>query len=220
MACLPGAALAGMPRASTVIEELPKLRLQNVSFFLVGFLLSSLLIQLLWNALRKDFPVMPRLSYPRALVLVGLWGLLFVLVLTMISGARELMTPGAWEPNGATYRLANKGGPAPEEVSDSARRERLQRLKAALWQHARSHGGRFPASRSEPAIPDELWRLPGESGARYVYVGGGEVTTFDGVPMAYEPEVFAGDRWVLFTDGTVSQLSAAELRQALAGGKR
>ena len=26
-------------------------------------------------------------------------------VLAMISGARELMTPGAWEKHGATYRL-------------------------------------------------------------------------------------------------------------------
>jgi len=26
-------------------------------------------------------------------------------VLTMISGARELMTPGAWEKDGAIYRL-------------------------------------------------------------------------------------------------------------------
>jgi hypothetical protein len=30
---------------------------------------------------------------------------LFLLVLTMISGARELMTPGAWEKKGFTYQL-------------------------------------------------------------------------------------------------------------------
>ena len=35
--------------------------------------------------------------------------LLFVIVLTMISGARELLTPGAWEQNGGTYEL---NGPA------------------------------------------------------------------------------------------------------------
>ncbi len=37
-----------------------------------------------------------------------IWGLLFVLVLTMISGARELMTPGAWEKEGFTYVLAGE----------------------------------------------------------------------------------------------------------------
>ena len=32
------------------------------------------------------------------------------IVLTMISGARELMTPGAWERNGVTYRLSESRG--------------------------------------------------------------------------------------------------------------
>jgi hypothetical protein len=39
---------------------------------------------------------------------VTLWGLLFLLILTMISGARELMTPGAWEKHGSTYRLKDE----------------------------------------------------------------------------------------------------------------
>jgi hypothetical protein len=47
----------------------------------------------------------PWISYPKALGVVVLWGLLFSVVLAMISGARELMTPGAWEQQGATYRL-------------------------------------------------------------------------------------------------------------------
>ena len=72
-------------------------------------LVSAGLIQLLWNSLRKSFTRLPRLNYPRAIGLVVLWGLLFIVVLTMISGARELMTPGAWEKQGATYRL-NEGG--------------------------------------------------------------------------------------------------------------
>jgi hypothetical protein len=74
LTCLPGVASAGMPRPTAVLEELPRLRLQSISFFLAGFLLSSLLIQLLWNALRKDFPILPRLSYLRAVGLVALWG--------------------------------------------------------------------------------------------------------------------------------------------------
>jgi len=50
---------------------------------------------------------LPRLSFGRALAGVILWGLLFFIVLTMISGARELMTPGAWKKDGATYKLAD-----------------------------------------------------------------------------------------------------------------
>src|SRR4051794_20266698 len=91
----PSSARAGMP--SFKVNDVAVLRVESLSFFLVVFLLSALFIQLLWNFLRRDFPRLPRLSYLKALGLVTLWGTLFVLVLTMISGARELMTPGAWD---------------------------------------------------------------------------------------------------------------------------
>src|SRR5437764_12710923 len=84
----PAAAFAGMPVVT--LTDASRLRVQTISFFLLGFFLSSWLIQLLWNGLHKDFARLPRLSYGKALGLVALWGLLFVLVLTMISGAREL----------------------------------------------------------------------------------------------------------------------------------
>ena len=102
-------AFAGMP--SLTLTDLAQMRLQSISFFLVAFLVCAWVIKLLWNGLRGDFSRLPRLTYPKALVVAVLWGLLFVLVLTMISGARELMTPGAWERDGATYRLKN---PPPE----------------------------------------------------------------------------------------------------------
>jgi hypothetical protein len=216
----PGVVWAGMPEPTTlVLEELPRMRLHSISFFLLGFFLSALLIQIVWNQARKDFTFLPRLSYLRAVGLVTLWGLLFVLVLTMISGARELMTPGAWESDGITYRLARKAGPAPDEAGDAARKEKMERLKEALWQYARTHSGHFPGNRHDAAIPEELWRLPDSSGMRYVYAGG-EATLFDGVPVAYEPDVYSGDRWVLFSDGSLRQLSTEELRQTLAVGKK
>lgn len=80
--------------------------LQAISFFLVALLLCAWAVKGLWNVLRKDLNWLPTLSYGRSLSLVVLWGLLFVVVLTMISGARELMTPGAWRKQGWTYRLA------------------------------------------------------------------------------------------------------------------
>ena len=73
------------------------MRFQTISFFLLLFLLCSWVIKWIWNAARSDFPRLPHLSFRRAMGLVAVWGLLFLLVLTMISGARELMTPGAWK---------------------------------------------------------------------------------------------------------------------------
>ena len=105
---MPIVAHAGMPTPPT-LTELARMRVEVLSFFLVVFLACAGLIQLLWNGLRKSFLRLPRLSYPKALMLMLLWALLFIVVLTMISGARELMTPGAWEKEGATYRL-NEGG--------------------------------------------------------------------------------------------------------------
>jgi hypothetical protein len=103
------AAYAGMP-APFVLRDVARLRVEVISFFLVVLLLSARVIQAIWNGLRKDFARLPRLGYRRALGIVVLWGLLFVVVLAMISGARELMTPGAWKRDGATYRLATDGG--------------------------------------------------------------------------------------------------------------
>ena len=100
----PSVVRAGMPVPYT-LRDLARLRLEAISFFLVVLLVSAKLVQWLWNGLRSPAGRVPRLSYPRSLGVVVLWGLLFSVVLAMISGARELMTPGAWEKRGATYRL-------------------------------------------------------------------------------------------------------------------
>ena len=113
-------ARAGMP--SIVLTDLARMRLQTISFFLLGILASGWVVQRIWNALGRDFPRLPRLGYGKALGLVALWGLLFVLVLTMISGARELMTPGAWEKDGLTYKLAEDDRPAPVDPHEAERR--------------------------------------------------------------------------------------------------
>src|SRR5262245_64725299 len=105
-------AFAGMP--SFTLTDAASMRLQSISFFLVVFFVSALIIRWIWNALRADFPKLPRLSYVKSLGLVGLWGLLFLLVLTMISGARELMTPGAWKKDGLTYTLDDGTKPVAE----------------------------------------------------------------------------------------------------------
>src|SRR5580698_115925 len=104
IALLPATAQAGMPYPVT-LTDIGRMRLQTISFFLLVLVVSAALIRWLWNGLRPTFPRLPKLSFPKALGLVVLWGLLFIVVLAMISGARELMTPSAWEKHGATYRL-------------------------------------------------------------------------------------------------------------------
>lgn len=101
--CAAGPAHAGMPTFH--LTDIAKARLDTISFFLVLILVLAMCVKGLWNYLAKDFSKMPRLTYPKALSMVTLWGLLFLIVLSMISGARELMTPGAWEKQGVTYRL-------------------------------------------------------------------------------------------------------------------
>lgn len=104
LAVLPAVAQAGMP--SMTLSDFARLRLETASFFLVGLLVSAAVVCWCWNLLARDFPRLPPLRYGGAFALVALWGLLFVIVLTMISGARELMTPGAWVRQGMTYKLA------------------------------------------------------------------------------------------------------------------
>ncbi len=115
---LPEPAMAGMPQPA--LSHLARLRLQDISFFIVVILLCAAVVRMLWNGLSKDFTRLPRITYLRALGATLLWGLMFILVLTMISGARELMTPGAWEPEGGTYRLDD---PRPERLPPFSDRE-------------------------------------------------------------------------------------------------
>jgi hypothetical protein len=212
---LPGVAQAGMPTVR--LSDIARMRVQTISFFLMGFLLSAWLIQYLWNYLRKDFTGLPRLSYGKALGVVGLWGVLFVLVLTMISGARELLTPGAWEKQGSTYRLASSAGD--EEATERARREKLEQLRVALWDYARTHDQHFPPDDTVTAIPAEKWQMPDASGMRYLYVPGGSAGR-GFTPLAYESDLYGPRRLVLFTNGDVRQLTTEEITRALAGEGR
>jgi hypothetical protein len=217
MLLAPSLVQAGMP--SLRLTDMAEMRLQSISFFLFGFLLCAGLIKLLWNWLRKDFAALPRLSYPKALGVVALWGLLFVLVLTMISGARELMTPGAWEKAGLTYKLSQK--PGLSEASDElARHKGLDRLRVALWVYARSHGGRFPESIGVSEIPTDCWQLPGPSGLTYLYAGGGQMADQGKAPVAYEPELVGSQSLVLWSNGEIRLAEWQELMRALPAGNK
>jgi hypothetical protein len=210
----PAAALAGMP--SFTLSEVASMRFQALSFFLVIFLGVALAVKALWNRLRRDVPRLPRLGFGAALALVFLWGLGFQLVLSMIAGGRELMTPGAWEKTGATYQL-KQPPPTDQELVLQARRQRLEELRGALWAYAAEHGSEFPPSDFAPGIPEERWRVPGGSGMHFLYVSGRKADEL-AVPLAYEPGLFGRERWVLFTDGDIRWMPVEAIHVALGGG--
>jgi hypothetical protein len=226
--CLLGqapAAWAGMPAPLPTdfeqrlrLNESPLLRLQTISFFLLGFLLCAAAVRWLWNALQRDFPNLPRLSFGKALAVVSLWGLLFIIVLTMISGARELMTPGAWQKQGFVYKLS--GDTPPAEPSPAVlRKQGLERLRTALWHFAATHSGRFPTTAEIGTMPADLWELPDTGGMRFLYLPGRSAdhkTTL----LVYEPELDPDRRLVLLTNGDIVTVRSADILAMLKEGDR
>ena len=224
---VPCLAEAGMPSPlptdnvvrKVLLDVSAKQRLQTVSFFLLGILLSAAVVRWLWNVVQRDFPRLPRLSFGKALAGVLLWGLLFVVVLTMISGARELMTPGAWRKQDFTYKLPEVKGLAAEASPEIVRRQHLEKLRTALWHFAATHNGRFPSSDEITAIPNELWTAPEPGTMRYLYVPGISAG-HSPIVLAYEPELDFGPRLVLHANGDILSKRSEELPPPSTQGKR
>jgi hypothetical protein len=215
---MPSFTLADVPRAAS-LSNLSKARLEVISFFLMVILACAGVIRGIWNSLQKDFPKLPRLSFGKALGVVFLWGLLFLLVLTMISGARELLTPGAWEKQGATYRLAvAESRPVEQEIN--RRYQAIERLRAALFDDARRHHGELPAIEPKGRIRAQLWQVPGHPKERYIYLGGkiaGEDSLASGPIVAYEPAAVGSDRLVILSGGAILWMSADSIERELRG---
>ena len=210
-------AQAGMPSVS--LTEIASLRLQSISFFLLVLLVSAWVCKKLWNMLARDFPKMPVLSYKGALAGTILWGLMFLFVLTMISGARELLTPGAWEKSGRTYQLVDsepEEKEMPEELLKE-RQEKLSELRSALFMHVATHQGKFPGKADDAVFADEFWIQPGDLQVKYGYVIG-EKKTDPAQPLAFEQAVYDdGQQLVLFTDGAIKVLPLKEAQEVLNG---
>jgi hypothetical protein len=215
----PSAATAGMPSPLPTDVERYLVwrvndsilgRVQAISFFLLALLICTAVVRWLWNALQKDFPLLPRLSYGKALAGVLLWGLLFIIVLTMISGARELMTPGAWQKQGFTYKLTPQSGTASEPSPLELRKQQMERLRTALWHFAATHNGRFPSESERALIPADRWTVPEVGGMRYLYVAGRSATEKPEL-LVFEPELDPEHRFVLQTDGEIVTLRSAQI---------
>jgi hypothetical protein len=216
-----GVAQAGMPSFTLAdlgrtlsLSELTRARIEAISFFLASLLVCAWVIKLLWNGLRKDFPRLPRLSYGKACGVVILWGLLFVLVLTMISGARELLTPGAWEKSGQSYSLVND----PAEVATrqiAARYESIERLRDALRRYRQQYLA-FPGFAPSGALPQALRDVPTLSGQRYIYLGAPPPSDEPGrnrSVVLYEADTFGPDRLVVTADGDIVWMPVTEIEQ-------
>ena len=202
-----GHASAGM--TVITLTDVARTRIDALSFFIFAYLVISWLVKLLWNHLAKTFTALPRLDYRRALGLVFLSGLMFYVVLTMISGARELLTPGAWEKQGVGYRL-REGGPA--EVTKDQRRNAMRKLQDAIWSHAKAHDGNPPGGPLLAGIDPALWRFPG--GGLYclmpgVKPGGGREI------LVYEPSTAGARRFVLLADGTIEDRAEGTLKRQI-----
>jgi hypothetical protein len=220
---LPAGAQAGMPSVS--LSDWAALRFETISFFLLMLFVAAAVVRWLWNVLAADFPKLPRLTYKKSLAGVILVGLALAVVLTMIAGSRELLTPGAWEKQGRLYKVAApKETPAekgllPETSPDTERKSHLQKLFAALHEHASNHEGKFPGKESVKEIDEALWEVPGAGGMRYLYAE--NLTTKDLAKiLAYEPEFSNGERFVLMTDGKIRAMKTEEIRRELQGEKK
>lgn len=185
-------------------------RWQGISFFSMALLVSGVVFQWMWNGIRHDVPQLPRLSIRGAYAVTFLWGIVAILVLTMISGARELMTPGAWKKQGWTYVL----NASPSEVRPPdhvrERREAMERLKSWAWDYAARHGGKLP----ESVVSESAKRSPLPVGVPYLLHEGRYV---DDRPTLYaaEPELDGPLRFVLRTSGDIAELSSAEIAASL-----
>ncbi|HEX5220289.1 MAG TPA: hypothetical protein VFZ59_12030 [Verrucomicrobiae bacterium] len=188
------------------LRDVYRLRLEEISFFTFLFLISALALKLLWNYAFQGFAAIPRLKYLQALGLALVFGLVMLLILTMISGIREVLTPGAWRRQGTSYRLNDPS-------QEPTRKRSLEHLRRALLDYAHSHDGQFPPHDYVPEIPEKLWESPDQAGSHYLYSGGLSTNDVDAI-LAIEPPNFGERRFVLKTSGEIKMRSNDELRES------
>ena len=204
LVCVP-AAHAGMTVYG--LSDVYRLRFEEISFFIVLFIACALLLKLIWNHAAKGFSFLPKLKFLQAFALAFLLGLVMLVILTMISGIREVLTPDAWRHQGTSYRLN-------DPAQEPARRRSLEHLRGALFQFAAMHEGRFPKSDFSAEIPDKLWESPDQLGSHYIYAGG-LTTNSPTALLAVEPLNFGDTRFVLRVSGEIEKNSSREIETGL-----
>ncbi|MFZ5833459.1 MAG: hypothetical protein ACOY3P_25515 [Planctomycetota bacterium] len=218
---------------SIQIADWAMVRFETIGLAIFVILLANAFVRWMWSILAKDFERLPRLTYFRSLAGVLLVGLALIVVLTMIAGSRELLTPGAWEKSGLVYKVAGSptAGPAADAdarysaeppavasiisaeatalvTEQTRRRGNMEVLRFALWQYATAHEGALPAA---DAVPAQLWEVPGTVGLRFIYRPGLS-TTGPRRLVACEPEVDGIARFALYSDGEIVWTTSAVIR--------
>jgi hypothetical protein len=189
------------------LTDVARLRLEDISFFIFLLLLATLGIRFIWNFLARDFSRLPRLSFLKALGLTALLSLCMLLILVMIAGARELLTPGAWYRQSSHYR--------PNDVGNrELRQESIEALRTSLMQYAYAHDGRFPPHDYVAEIPGKVWEAPDSTGTRYLYVGGLTLSQSNAL-LVCEPQNFGDERLVLLANGNIQELKTEEIHRLM-----
>lgn len=194
--------LAGMPSPVLVFTELGKRRAEELSFFVFTFLVCGFLVKLLWNYVVAGVAWAPQLTYAKALGALSLWGLVMVVVLSLVSGARELMTPAAWEPNGATHRLAKQKDESPATSQQSERKTRIEKVRFALWDFAAKHQGELPTIEQWNELPAETRACEPSETILYRYEPGATIGSETKV-IVFEPRWY-DDQYLLYGDGSIA----------------
>ena len=192
------------------LNDIYRLGAEEISFFVFLLIFSSVLFRLAWNSVVKAVPRLPKLGYRQALCASFVFGLMMLLILTMISGIREVLTPEAWHRQGSHYRLNSPS-------METTRREGLAQLRGALFAYAREHDGKFPPHDFVPEIPEKLWQSPDPSGSHYIYLGGFSTNDIQEF-LAYEPAHFGDTRWAMMGSGEIVQIAQRELEAKYLGG--
>jgi hypothetical protein len=190
---------------SYVLSDVYRLRFQDISFFIFLIIVCAVAFKLLWNSVVKGWPSFPQINFKRSLSLVLMLGFAMLLVLTMISGIRELLTPEAWRHQGTSYRLN-------DPAQEPARLRSIEHLRTALFAYAQAHDGKFPLNDFTTDIPDKIWESPDQNGTHYNYVGG--LSTNTAAILATEPLVFGDNRFVLRANGHIEKLTTSQIDQA------
>jgi hypothetical protein len=130
-----------------------------------------------------------------------------LLILVMIAGARELLTPGAWYRQGSHYRPN-------DAASRDFRQQSIEGLRAVLMQYAHERNGQFPPHDFIPEIPSKMWEAPDSAGTRYIYFAGLSLTQSNKL-LVCEPPNFGDERLALFSDGRIQMLKTDEIHRLM-----
>lgn len=210
--CATRPVFAGMPAPVLGPEPVGHLVGLSTAAFLIA-VVGAFLVKIGWNATVRSTSL-PAMNYRRALGATLLGGVLFFLVLVMIAGSRELLTPGAWRPKGMLYELADATQETPEATSldaetllpndgsvasrRAARYAALVRLRDALQKRSDEHDGALPPDIESANLPIEYWTIPAAGGLRYLYDPQSD-------PLVREPD-FDPPALMLNRDGRIEEM--------------